>query len=80
MTCPTGKFKSAGLCYPKCKDGYTNTGLTCYRAPHTLSGGPSKMTCPAGKFKSAGLCYPKCKSGYTNMGLSCYRGPKTIKK
>ena len=47
---------------PHCPSGYTNTGLTCYRAPASYSSDPIPATCP---------------SGYTNTGTTCYRGPST---
>lgn len=42
-----------------CPDGYTNTGLTCYRGPDSYSA-PSRLA--------------NCPSGYTNMGLDCQKG------
>jgi hypothetical protein len=48
-----------------CPAGYTNTGLTCYRGPDTISNPSILANCPA---------------GYTNMGLTCYQGPDTYSK
>ncbi len=45
-----------------CPEGFTYTGLTCYRGPHTIW-----------KKKCAGVC----PSGYTNTGCSCLRPAKT---
>ncbi len=50
---------------PKCPPGYTNTGLTCYRGPHSYGTNPIAAACP---------------SGYTNTGLTCYRGPHSYSK
>jgi hypothetical protein len=48
-----------------CPAGYTNTGLTCYRGPSTISNPSILANCPA---------------GYTHTGLTCYRGPDTYTK
>ena len=36
MTCPAGSDKHGARCYPKCRQGYTNTGETCVRASSIL--------------------------------------------
>jgi hypothetical protein len=66
--CPDGKEMRDGLCYDKCRDGYTREGLLCTRsytkrsevlAPHTLQ-------CDSSKGDIAGLCYRKdLPAGYT---------------
>jgi hypothetical protein len=48
-----------------CPSGYTNTGLTCYRPPDTISNPSILANCPP---------------GYTHTGLTCYRGPDTYSK
>lgn len=48
---------------PSCPSGYTNTGLTCYRAPDSYNSDPKPASCP---------------SGYRNTGTTCYRPPRTI--
>jgi len=70
--CPDGKEMRDGLCYDRCREGYTREGLLCTRsytkrsevlAPHTLQ-------CDDSKSDIAGLCYKKnIDPGYTRKTL-----------
>jgi hypothetical protein len=70
--CPGNKENRDGLCYDKCRDGYTREGLLCTRsytkrsevlAPHTLQ-------CDDSKSDIGGLCYKKdVDPGYTRKTL-----------
>jgi len=72
--CPSDRFLSAGLCYKKCPDGYTQTGTTCYRAPirkaRTVKSlvGTLPDKCPGDKELRGRLCYPKCTNGLVRTG------------
>lgn len=79
--CPDGKENRDGLCYDKCRDGYTREGLLCTRsytkrsevlAPHTLE-------CPANRSTNiAGLCYENpIREGYErqSLGLLSQKAP-----
>ncbi len=70
ITCPAGKFLSAGLCYTTCKPGYTQTGATCNRLPQVKyrsirsQVGTLPDKCSNNKELFGRLCYPACPSGY----------------
>lgn len=79
--CGDGKEMLSGLCYDKCRDGYTRDGLLCTRsytkrsevlAPHTLE-------CPNGRSTNiAGLCYENpIREGYErqSLGLLSQKAP-----
>lgn len=85
LICPPGTIPDetggpVGLCYPKCKDGYTGVGPVCWQIC------PSDYT-NTGVFcsKGGGSTYAPsrladCPSGYTNMGLTCFKGASTYGK
>ena len=65
-SCPANKTKSAGLCYNKCKDGYTSDGaMLCYKK------------CPKGTKTSPGFCHfkfgsiGKCPSPLKGLKPAC---------
>lgn len=66
----------AGLCYPKCKDGYNGVGPVCWKDKSILSYGRGVGRVPeyncGGKQADAGLCYEQCKAGYKGAGPVCW--------
>jgi hypothetical protein len=70
-----GDQYDAGLCYPKCKSGYTGVGPVCWKNLFDAYGrGAGRV--PAyncgGKEQDAGLCYEECRSGYKGAGPVCW--------
>jgi hypothetical protein len=77
--CPSGKENIAGLCYTKCKSGYSG-GLLCKPGGWKLIGSYSRGTgtlpgCASGDELSLALCYGKCPSGMTGVGPVCWGNP-----
>lgn len=75
------EFK-AGLCYPKCRDGYKGAtifcrrvcpsgwrddGLYCRKDSYSRGRGKIKRNCSGDCEKIAGLWYTKCRSGYEKV-------------
>jgi hypothetical protein len=61
--CGKGRFKGMlGRCYKHCKPGYTNTGVSCFKAASTNS----TFTCRNKKYPNyfASRCYADCPKGY----------------
>lgn len=77
-SCPSGKVLVGGLCYDPCPQDYVQTGLTCYRGPHTVAknsygrGVGTPMTCGPNQEMDAGLCYNKCPANTVGKGPLCY--------
>merc|ERR1711939_591711 len=77
--CPSDKENIAGLCYTKCKSGYSG-GLLCKPGGTRLIGsytrGAGTMPeCPPGAELDVALCYDKCPSGMTGVGPVCWGNP-----
>jgi len=79
--CPSGKENIAGLCYTKCKSGYSG-GLMCKPGGWKLIGAYSRgvgtmPSCAPGDEPGAtdAICYPKCPSGMTGIGPVCWGNP-----
>ena len=67
---PNHTYNIGGFCYIPCKEGYSQSGLSCVREPSTL--GPSSMYCanPDEHLdKTTGRCYTNPPNGFTNLGL-----------
>ena len=66
----------AGLCIPRCREGYIGAGSLCWSLTKktTARGAPkSPQNCPSDRpVKYAGLCF-KCPKGYTASGPSCVK-------
>lgn len=70
MQCKDGDeyFKTTGLCYPKCRDGYHNFGC-CICQPDKDEKEDVAKRCPEGMDLTGGSCYEKCKDGYKSYVL-----------
>ena len=81
LACRKGRDKVGGLCYDKCKSGYSvnkNNKLRCKppgeasygrgagKIPHAIHGCRSRE-------KQNGLCYDRCREGYRGEGPVCHR-------
>lgn len=79
MTCPAGMYRKGGFCYQSCPEGYSNTGVSCFRPADTIAkktytrGAGSPMQCEAGQEEDAGLCYSQCKAGFHGVGPVCWQ-------
>ena len=89
QTCRADEDLIAGLCYPKCKDGYKGVGPVCWatcpagmtdigvscqkNGPINRSASPKPMICKANEDTDAGLCYTKCSEGYKGVGPICWK-------
>lgn len=81
--CPPGHVHVPGApytCRPEpCPDGYSNTGVTCYRAPdtklawYTKDAAISRWVCPDNYTNNSGICWTNsCPSGsYTTTAGMC---------
>jgi hypothetical protein len=75
--CSAGQDKDAGLCYPKCRDGFKGVGPVCWQScpsGYRNDGALWYPKCKAG-FVAAGccICSPACPSGMTDIGVSCQK-------
>ena len=85
--CPANMDSDAGLCYPKCADGYygvgplcwrkcpegtTDAGVSCSKVSYDRGVGVIPSICPVGTEESGALCYPLCKDGYYGEGPVCW--------
>jgi hypothetical protein len=85
-TCGNSKDYDAGLCYNKCKQGYsgkgpvcwqtcgpdtTDIGVSCQKKSNSRGVGKPIHACPTGKSEVAGLCYKDCPVDSENFGLLC---------
>jgi hypothetical protein len=80
--CQPGYTSSAGdilYCTKQgCPTGYSDTGLTCYRAPDSKSkssysrGAGSPLQCSQDQDSDNGLCYKKCDAGFIGVGPVCW--------
>lgn len=80
--CPDGHENDAGLCYEKCRAGYTGAGPVCWAHEYGRGAGyitHSKCThaYPNGCEKYGLLYYPHCNEGYEHSGccLCKTKGP-----
>ena len=53
--CPPGEEMDVGLCYPKCRDGYTGRGPVCWSQPPEING-ERWVNCGMGAAKSTTDC------------------------
>jgi len=87
MKCDFSEDLNGGLCYPKCRNGYTgvgpvcwqtcpsgfaNSGATCVKPSQPREDAP--MICKAGEDQGGALCYPQCNADYTGVGPVCWGG------
>ena len=75
--CPDGQQMDAGLCYPKCRDGFSGIGPVCWgkcNPGFTDDGATCRRAgyCPIDQAHDGGLCYPKCKDGFYGVGPMCW--------
>lgn len=72
--CKYGDENSNGLCYPKCKSGFSGDGPLCWNNLKEYGRGAGKIPtdCGAGKERDGGLCYPVCKKDYHGVGPVCW--------
>lgn len=78
-TCPSGKEYDAGLCYPKCSDGYYGVGPVCWQycpAGYNSTGAtclrPSEDFLRSSYGRGAGVGLHACAPGTEQSGLLCY--------
>ena len=81
-SCGPGEDKVLGLCYPKCKKGYTGVGPLCYQdcpkgypnylafcnKPNSYGRGRGQLTKCDDCEKWGFLWFPKCKENYYAFG------------
>ncbi len=75
LICSADEDYDAGLCYPKCRSGYTGVGPVCWKDNASYGrgvGSAASLVCGAGQEMDAGLCYTKCKTGFHGVGPVCY--------
>lgn len=66
-------------CCGNCRQGYTDDGCTCRKAPQSYPkksygrGVGNTKGCKITEEQQGGLCYPKCNSGFNGEGPVCYK-------
>lgn len=87
LTCDANEDYDAGLCYPKCQEGFSGVGPVCWkRCPAGYRDDPfhcakdaygrgvgTPMPCGEGKEQDAGLCYDRCNPNYNGVGPGCWQ-------
>lgn len=68
-----------GICYEKCRPGFTNVGLFCtnldIKAKASYGRGAGvPLWCAPGTQQNGALCYPFCRAGYRGVGPVCWQG------
>jgi hypothetical protein len=82
-TCPQGyrKADAVTMCYPNCKNGYSNFGETCFAdsltyVRYSFPNPGHGHKCPEGYVRDnndpVGLCFRACPEGYYGEILYCY--------
>jgi hypothetical protein len=73
--CRGDEEMQVGLCYKRCKPGYSGKGPVCWRDVSRYwkksygRGAGSSMNCAPGLRNIAGLCYRECPPGFTMQSL-----------
>jgi len=75
LGCTKDKFEQVGLCYNRCRDGYTNVGPVCWKTcgGDIDVGALCRERCRDGYSEIAGICYKNCGSGEKDIGLACVK-------
>jgi len=68
------QWQNAGLCYPKCKDGYEPLVANfCEPKTHGVPAATTRNTCPANTHQSApGMCMDNCRTNYNEVAGVCW--------
>jgi len=88
LSCNSNEDYDAGLCYTKCRQGYSGVGPICWQTPCPMDttdigvscekktygrgAGTVIYTCPTGQESDTGLCYENCAPGFHGIGPVCW--------
>ena len=73
IICNDGDELTNGICYPKCRPGYSPFGNNLCRKDNVGAMYKPDYYCPEGQELLGGLCYDKCPYDYSCEGLNKYK-------